>query len=220
MKTILTFLALSLLTFKAYSSELFIRVNKSASFYAMVGVQTHYNNSNTFRFFDLPQGQNIVKIYYSNSSDLFYTGTINLDYNQRIVCEISENGYLNIVQQQSLSIQNWYTSTVSSSSGYNDNSNFGNSSSNAGYQEFLKMLNNESFDSGKLDQGKKYISKTTLSAAQIADIAKTFSFDSNRLEWAKYAYQYCHDKQNYFMLKATFAFTTNYSELEKFIEGK
>lgn len=221
MKTIFTLLALTFLSLSSFASELFIRVNKAGTFYAMVGLQTHYNNSNTFRFFDLPQGFNEIKIYYNNTSDLIYTGSINLDYNQRVVCEIDASGNLNVIQRQTVVIQNWYTSTVQSNYGNFDNQNFGNNNTgNSGYAEFIKLLKEESFDSGKLDRGKKYVSKTTLSAAQIAEIAALFSFDSNRLDWAKYAYQYCFDKQNYFLLKSSFSFSTNYSELEKFIEGK
>lgn len=218
MKTIFTLLTLSFLSLSCFASELFIRVNKAGTFYAMVGLQTHYNNSNTFRFFELPQGFNEIKIYYNNTSDLLYKGSINLDNNQRAVCEIDASGNLSIIQRQTIDIQNWFTSTVQNNL---DNQNYGNNnSSNSGYNEFIKLIKEESFDSGKLDKGKKYVSKTTLSAAQINEIAALFSFDSNRLEWAKYAYQYCFDKQNYFLLKSSFSFSTNYSELEKFIEGK
>lgn len=219
MKTIFTLLAASFLSFSSFASELFIKVNKAGTFYAMIGVQTHYNNSNTFRFFDLPQGLNEIKIYYNNTSDLIYSGSINLDYNQRVICEIDASGNLSIIQRQTVIIQNWYSSTVQSNYGNFDNQNVVNNG-NSGYLEFIKLLKEESFDSGKFDKGKKYISKTTLSAQQISEIAALFSFDSNRLEWAKYAYQYCYDKQNYFLLKSSFSFSTNYSDLENFIEGK
>lgn len=221
MKTIFTLLAVSFLSLSSFASELFIRVNKAGTFYAMVGLQTHYNNSNTFRFFDLAQGFNEIKIYYNNTSDLLYSGSINLDYNQRVVCEIDASGNLTVIQRQTVIIQNWYSSTVQSNYGNFDNQNFGNNNSGtSGYAEFIKLLKEESFDSGKLEKGKKYVSKTALAATQIAEIAALFSFDSNRLEWAKYAYQFCFDKQNYFLLKSSFSFSTNYSELEKFIEGK
>ena len=89
MKTIFTLLVLFSISVSASASELFVRINRSGAFYAMVGLQTHYNNSNVFRFFDLPQGINEIKIYYNNSSDICWSGTINLDYNQRVVCATS-----------------------------------------------------------------------------------------------------------------------------------
>ena len=82
------------------------------------------------------------------------------------------------------------------------------------------MLKDDSFDSGKLDKAKKYIDKTTLSASQITEINTKFSFDASKLEWAKYAYSKCYDKQNYFLLKPSFTFSTSYSDLEDYIEGK
>lgn len=221
MKTIFTFFALGLFCFSAFASELFIRVSKPGAYYAMVGLQTHYNNSNTFRFFDLPQGSSEVKIYYNNSSNIFYSGTINLDYNQRMVCEIDANGNLIVIQRQTMNITNWYTSTPQQGNYGGTDQNYGNNNpSNAGYLEFIRLLKEESFDSGKLEKAKAYVSKTMLSSAQIAEIATTFSFDSNRLEWSKYAHQYCYDKQNYFLLKPTFSFSSNYTSLEDYVNGK
>lgn len=222
MKSIFTFCAILFLSFHSKASELFIKINKSGSFYAMIGLQTHYNNSNTFRFFDLPQGLNDIKIYYNNTSDLFYSGSINLDYNQRVVCEIDAYGNLVVIQKQNLIIQNWYTSTPQQGNfgSFNDQTFVNTNPNSSAFNDFIKMLSEESFDSGKLEKSKNYISKTTLSAAQIAEIAKQYSFDSNRLEWAKYAYQYCYDKQNYFQLKPTFSFSSNYNDLEKYVNGK
>jgi len=221
MKTIFTLTAILLLSYFSQASELYIRVNKSGTFYAITGLQTHYNNSNTFRFFDLPQGYTDVKIYYNNTSNLFFSGSVNLDYNQRVICEIDANGNLSVIQRQTVIVQNWYTSEVQGNFGNFNNQNFGsNTSTTTGYEEFVKMLKEESFDSGKLEKSKNYISKTFLAASQIAEIAKTYTYDSNRLEWAKYAYQYCQDKQNYFLLKPTFSFSSNYTDLENFTNGK
>ncbi|MGV3630185.1 MAG: DUF4476 domain-containing protein [Bacteroidota bacterium] len=222
MKTLFTLLILLAFHLSVSASELFIRINKTGAYYAMVGLQTHYNNSNTFRFFDLPQGINEVKIYYNNTSNIFWSGTISLDYNQRAVCEVDANGNLIVIQRQTMNITNWYTSTPQQGNyGSYNNQYYGNNSpDNSGYYEFIKLLKEESFDSGKLEKAKSYVSKTTLSAAQIAEISGTFSFDSNRLDWAKYAYQYCYDKQNYFLLKPTFSFSSNYTSLEDYINGK
>lgn len=221
MKNFTLFAFLTILSFASCASELFVKVNSNETFYAMLGVQTHYNNSNVFKFCDISSGMVELKIYKNNTSNLFYSGSINVEFNQRVVCEIDSYGNLQVIQRIALSYLNWYTvTTQGGSGGYVDNTNYGNSNNNTGFQEFIKMLKQESFDSNKLDQAKKYASKTMLSASQIAEIAQQFSYDSNRLDWAKYAYTYCYDKQNYFMLKSTFSYMTNYSELEKYIENK
>lgn len=75
-------------------------------------------------------------------------------------------------------------------------------------------------DSNRLTMAKSYASSNSLTAEQITDISKGFSFDSNRLEFAKHAYAACIDKSNYFLLKDTFSFSSNYNSLVNFIEGK
>ncbi len=217
----ITFLVLFTFTFLSSASELFIKIQSQGSYYAMVGLQTHNNNNATFRFFDLNQGVTTLSIYATNTNSLFYSGTVNLEYEERLICEIDNYGNLTVVKKEKVSYSNWYTSTVSNANtGYENNNNYGNGNQDVNFQVFLQLLKNDSFDSGKLDKAKKYIDKTTLSASQITEINNTFSFDASKLDWAKYAYSKCYDKQNYFLLKPSFTFSTSYSDLEDYIEGK
>jgi hypothetical protein len=88
------------------------------------------------------------------------------------------------------------------------------------FNQFLSSLKSESFDSNRLQNAKVYASKTNLSASQIKDIAATFTFDSNRLDWAKAAYNSCYDKGNYFLLRETFTFSSSYSELQDYVSAQ
>lgn len=97
------------------------------------------------------------------------------------------------------------------------NNNYGNSTY---FNQLLVNLNNEGFDSNRLKSAKAYANANMLSANQINEIAKTFTFDSNRLSWAKYAYQKCYDKQNYFLLQNSFMFSSNYNELLDYISNQ
>lgn len=85
------------------------------------------------------------------------------------------------------------------------------------FSQFVSSLKAESFDSNRLQNAKVYAAKTNLSASQIKEIAATFTFDSNRLDWAKAAYGACYDKGNYFLLRDTFTFASNYSALQDYI---
>ncbi|MGV3612588.1 MAG: DUF4476 domain-containing protein [Fluviicola sp.] len=89
--------------------------------------------------------------------------------------------------------------------------------SNLYFNQFLSSLRSESFDSNRLQNAKVYAAKTNLSASQIKDIAATFTFDSNRLDWAKAAYNSCYDKGNYFLLRETFTFSSSYSDLQDYV---
>lgn len=77
-----------------------------------------------------------------------------------------------------------------------------------------------SFDDTKLSIAKQIASANCLTAAQIRDIMKLFSFESTRLDFAKFAYRYCYDKGNYFMVNDAFSFSSSIDELNQFIFGQ
>lgn len=241
MKTIITLLALCI-TSLTFASELFIRVNRAGMHYATVSGQTIYNSTNIYRFYDLTNGSVYLQVYQQNSNIQVFSSTINLGMNQRIVGEIDQNGNLTIIQTLQISTPNWYSTYVTndpSQNGggtWNGNGN-GNGNGtwngngngtwngngqntpvdNASFNLFIEELKKESFDPKRQERAIAYATKANLSADQIGQILKTFTFDSYKIEVAKKAYPKCYDKQNYFIWKSAFTFESNFNELEEFI---
>ena len=87
----------------------------------------------------------------------------------------------------------------------------------ADYDAAVRIISNESFDSKRLTIAKQIVVDNVVSARQIAGICRLFSFESNRLEFAKFAYPSCVDKNNYFLLNEVFTFDSSKKELNKFI---
>ncbi|MNY59968.1 hypothetical protein D3C86_1964700 [compost metagenome] len=81
----------------------------------------------------------------------------------------------------------------------------------------MSSLRAESFDSNRLKSARAYAAKTNLSAYQVKEIAATFTFDNNRLDWAKTAYKNCYDRENYFLLRDSFTFVSNYNDLQDYV---
>jgi hypothetical protein len=230
MKKIYLLAAIALMSQLSFGAELFIRVARSGSFITTAYNQTQTNTTNTFRFFELPGGNINIQISDQQNGYNVFNGFLNIPHNQRIVAELDYNGNLQIIHMIAISTTNWYTSNPGNVV-YNPNPNNGYpngngqngqwcGTDNAAFGQFLKLMDNEPFDSNKLDLARSYGKKTKLSAQQITDISKKFTFDSNRLDWAKEAYASCYDKANYFLLKSTFTFSSNYSALEEYIEGQ
>lgn len=241
MKTIITLLALCL-TSLSFASELFIRVNRSGMHYATVSGQTIYNSSNIYRFFDLANGSVYLQVYQQNTNTQVFSSTINLGINQRVVGEIDQNGNLTILQTIQISTPNWYSTVVTNdpnqngggtwngngngswngngngngNGGWNGNGQNG-SIDNASFNLFIEDLKKESFDPKRQERAVAYVTKANLSADQIGQILKTFTFDSYKVEVAKKAYSRCYDKQNYFIWKSAFSFESNYREVEEFV---
>ena len=87
------------------------------------------------------------------------------------------------------------------------------------YDAAYQMISDESFDSSKLTLAEQVVSTNPMSASQILGICKLFSFESNKLEFAKYAYEYCVDRNKYFLLNEAFTYESSKRELSEFIKG-
>ncbi len=80
------------------------------------------------------------------------------------------------------------------------------------------QIASQSFDSNRLEMAKQIASWNYMTASQIREIASLFSFDSTRLEYAKYAFQSCINPGEYFMLNDVFTFSSSVRELNEFID--
>ena len=87
------------------------------------------------------------------------------------------------------------------------------------YEDAYQSISKETFDSSKLTVAKQVISSNPMNASQILGICKLFSFESNKLEFAKFAYTYCTDKNRYYLLNEAFSYNSSKRELDEFIKG-
>ena len=87
------------------------------------------------------------------------------------------------------------------------------------YQAAYDMISDESFDSSKLSLAKQVIALNPMSSSQILGICKLFSFESNKLDFAKYAYEFCVDRNMYFLLNEAFSYESSKRELTEYIKN-
>jgi hypothetical protein len=116
------------------------------------------------------------------------------------------------------------------STNVSNNSNQNNLSSNnsacnssmptAEFNEAKKSIQSKSFDDTKLNIAKQIADNNCMSVDQIKGIISLFSFENNKLEFAKYAYDRCSEKRNYYKVGDTFTFNSNVEELNEFIKSK
>lgn len=81
-------------------------------------------------------------------------------------------------------------------------------------------ISKSSFDDTKLSTAKTIISHNCLSTAQVMEICKMFSFEENKLAFAKEAYSRTTDRNNYYKVGSIFTFDSNKTELNEFISGQ
>jgi Domain of unknown function (DUF4476) len=91
------------------------------------------------------------------------------------------------------------------------------------YREFESLkerIKQNVFDAGRLEAAKNLTRANSLTANQVTEIVNLMSMDNNRLEFAKFAYEFTYDRENYSMVANALAFTNNRRSLEQFISGK
>ncbi len=87
------------------------------------------------------------------------------------------------------------------------------------FNELRNMINNTPYSSTKMIIAKQACSSSCMSAEQIREICRLFTFDNSRLEFAKYAYDYCYDRRNYFKVNEVFTFASTIEELNRYINS-
>lgn len=103
---------------------------------------------------------------------------------------------------------------------YNNSYDNDNDNDNKSFSIALSSIKNQSFDSERLKIAKNTVKQQKLNSEQILEIIKLFSFESSRLEFAKFAYNYTIDKKNYNIISSAFQFSSSTSELQYYIESQ
>ena len=90
----------------------------------------------------------------------------------------------------------------------------------ADFSAAKKTISESSFDDTKLSTAKSIASSNCLTCDQILQICNLFSFEENKLTFAKFAYKYTTDPKNYFKVNNVFNFSSSKEELNEFIQGQ
>lgn len=85
------------------------------------------------------------------------------------------------------------------------------------FEVALRYIAKESFDDNRLEVAKQVVKDNWVNAKQIATICERFTFDSNRVEFAKFAYASCVNRGMYFIVEETFTFSSSKEELRDYI---
>jgi hypothetical protein len=88
------------------------------------------------------------------------------------------------------------------------------------FEQFKQTLRNESFDNTRVTLAKQTLATNFFTSAQVKDIVSLFSFESNKLEIAKYAYDFTVDKGSYFVINDAFSYGSSKEELNNYIRTR
>jgi len=85
----------------------------------------------------------------------------------------------------------------------------------------IKALRNESFDQTRSKVGRQILSTSQRQflSRQIKQMLDCFDFENNKLEFAKFAYDFAADREMYFEVNAAFDFDASKQNLANYIEA-
>jgi hypothetical protein len=83
-----------------------------------------------------------------------------------------------------------------------------------------KSIKSKSFDDSQMTVAKQIANANCLSTSQIKSIMGLFSFEDSRLEFAKFAWSKCTDRNNYYLVNDAFTFESTIEELDRFIQSQ
>lgn len=92
--------------------------------------------------------------------------------------------------------------------------------SKSAFETAKNSIDGKGFDETKLSTAKQVAKSNCLSASQIKEVMELYGFEETKLAFAKYAYDYCMDTSNYYMVSDAFAFSSSTEELNTYIESK
>lgn len=123
--------------------------------------------------------------------------------------------------------------TTTSSSNYSSNDNYdtpppppparGNNCNyamdGASFRSAKETIGKASFEDTKLSTAKSILSSNCMSTDQIVQVCNGFSFEASKLDFAKYAFDRCTDRGNYFKVGNVFSFDASRTELNEYTTG-
>ncbi len=244
MKRLFTFLALVItaLSASAYYGETKLTISSSSNATVRVMVDGNKysgNGSDGLVIRNLPAGYHTVKLFQKkniranggfgrSSYQVVYTGQVLLKAQYHT--DITVNRFGKVLVDEQL-MGPGYNEEDEDDWGDNNGGGWNNGGGNGqgGYEQvmnarvfeqFKQTLRNESFDNTRLSLAKQTIGAGFFTSLQVKEIVNIFTFESNKLEIAKYAYAFTVDKSSYFLVNDAFTYSSSKEDLANFIRNK
>jgi hypothetical protein len=240
MKNLLyTFIALVILNVSAkangFRSKLNIRTFNDRSIIVEIDRINYNNPSREIIITDLAPGDHKIKIWtvggqYHNYGHntrnfrLVYNGFINIPARSKVKAVLTYQNILKVTDIDPLQInyhQECNNTIVQSGYGYCGNY-YGNYYTNNNYhnnrfEELKDLVASESFDDTRLAICKEYIRTHSINSNELRELLGLITFESNRINLAKYSYRYVSDPGYFYTVYNAFTFDSSVNELINWI---
>lgn len=204
-----------------YSSEFVLNLYERSIYVVVFDRKIYDVNNNQFRLSNVSPGNHrlIVKQRIGGPNGAMrklYEGSVQIPRNSTVYAKINRYNRFEIT-------------SVNRRGGYNNNNRYYNDNSHRYRRDnyynrplldlprLLRTMENAGFESDKKLIAEQAISSHRVKAIQVYRILTMFSFESTKLKIAKFAYGYCIDKNNYYLVNDAFSFSSSIRELNNYI---
>ena len=188
-------------------AQLWLRVFAQGRFRVEVGGQMMENSTGRYRFFDLNRGIQMLSIY-ENGNILVYRTQVELRENTRLLLDF--DGYdLYLFGEEN--IEDNGIQVYPNIGGYKP------MMSNEEFGQFYRSYAGKPFDKDKMETFYVAQKGMNFTTQQIVQMVKALSFDDNRLELAKTAYDNCVDRENYYKVVDAMTYSSTKEKLREYI---
>ncbi|MDD4395132.1 MAG: DUF4476 domain-containing protein, partial [Bacteroidales bacterium] len=87
-------------------------------------------------------------------------------------------------------------------------------------EQIVRLIEDESFEESKLTIAKQAVSSQLMTTEQLTRIARLFTYEDTKLEFLKYAYDYCFDKNKYYLVNSVFTYSSSKDEMNEYIQER
>ena len=202
-------------------SELNLKLQNGGYFTATLNNYNYYNQpAQTLNIGQLQPGRYsliINEVRYSNRmhtwyDHLIYNGFIDIPVATRVSAMIDNYGRMVITNMMALIPP---PPVVYHYNNYHEPVYY-NIMTPAAFNSLQNVIRNQSFDSSKLKIAKQAIAANNITSAQVLQLMGLFTFESYKLDIAKFAYPYTMDKNNYFIVYDGFTFQSSINQLARY----
>jgi len=88
------------------------------------------------------------------------------------------------------------------------------------FNNFLNTIRKQSFEKDKDQQIRTYMKNVFLTTSQITQVIKLLTYDSSRLDIAKFLFNRCVNKQNYSEIANELQFSSSKTELNDYVKSR
>ncbi len=224
----LFFTSLFSLTLLAYdgSKLSFSTAGKSSTFKIEIDGRKVNMRDNSITLTNISEGSHNVRIYKERAKtglglgkrqDLIYAGAVFICDGVHTDITVNRFGKVFIDERRIDMGDEW-----DSEEDINDNigiwnDTYSNVMTSHEFDIMKEQLRREWSETNRLGSAKTIIDKTSFTTAQVMEMMMLFSFESNKLEVAKYAYRKTVDKKNYFQVEDELNYKNSREELARFI---